>query len=183
MSKNKIMMLIFVASESFFFLALIISYVYYSRPGGNLSDTAQYLDIKKTSVFTFFLLSSSLTIEFADKQLFRGNRKSMLVWLFISIAFGLIFLVGQGLEYIALIREKVTVSKNVFGSAFFTLTGFHGFHVFIGLVALSTLAGLIGSKKYKSVEYDAFNSTTVYWHFVDGVWVVVFSVVYLGSLL
>jgi len=177
------MMLIFVASESFFFLALIISYVFYSRPGGTLSDTAKYLDITKTSVFTFFLLSSSLTIEVADKKLQKGNRKAMLIWLFVSILFGLIFLVGQGFEYAGLIEEKVTISRNVFGSAFFTLTGFHGLHVFIGLIVLSIMSGLIYSKKYKTVEYDAFNTTTIYWHFVDAVWVVVFSVVYLGSVI
>ena len=148
-----------------------------------MSETAKYLDIKKTSVFTFFLLSSSLTIELADKRLFRGKRKAMLTWLSVSILFGLIFLVGQGSEYVSLIREHVTISKNVFGSAFFTLTGFHGFHVFIGLITLSIMIGLIGSKKYKAVEYDAFNTATVYWHFVDAVWVVVFTVVYIGSLL
>ena len=183
MSRNKLMMLIFVASESFFFIALIISYLFYSREGGTLSETAKYLDIQKTSVFTFFLLSSSLTIEIADKKLLKGKRKAMLIWLTISIVFGLIFLVGQGMEYMALIREKVTISKNVFGSAFFTLTGFHGFHVFIGMVALTILAGLIASKKYEAVEYDAFNTTTVYWHFVDAVWVAVFLTVYIGSLL
>ncbi len=183
MSKNKLMMLIFVASESFFFIALIISYLYYSREGGSLSETAQYLDVQKTSVFTFFLLSSSLTIEIADKKLLKGKRKAMLIWLAVSIVFGLIFLVGQGMEYIGLIRENVTISKNVFGSAFFTLTGFHGFHVFIGLVALSVLLRLIVSKNYEAVEYDAFNTTTVYWHFVDAVWVAVFLTVYIGSLL
>jgi len=183
MSKNKLMMLIFVASEAFFFIALIISYLYYSREGGSLSETAQYLDVKKTSVFTFFLLSSSLTIEVADKKLKKGNRKAMLIWLGVSIVFGIIFLVGQGTEYIGLIREHVTISKNVFGSAFFTLTGFHGFHVFIGLVVLSVLLSLIVSQKYEAVEYDAFNTTTVYWHFVDAVWVAVFLTVYIGSLL
>jgi len=183
MSRNKLMMLIFVASESFFFIALIISYLFYSREGGTLSETAKYLDIQKTSVFTFFLLSSSLTIEIADKKLSKGKRKAMLTWLAISILFGLIFLVGQGMEYISLIRERVTISKNVFGSAFFTLTGFHGFHVFIGLVALSILMRIIVSRKYEAVDYDAFNTTTVYWHFVDAVWVAVFLTVYIGSLL
>ncbi len=177
------MMVIFVASESFFFLALIISYVFYSRSGGTLSETAHYLDINKTSVFTAFLLLSSLTIELADKKLIKGKRSAMLIWLAVSIIFGLIFLIGQGLEYISLIREKVTISKNVFGSAFFTLTGFHGFHVFIGLIILSIMAGLIASKQFKHVEYDAFNTATIYWHFVDAVWVVVFTVVYIGSVI
>ena len=177
------MMLIFIASESFFFITLIISYVYYSRPGGTLSESAQYLDVTKTGIFTFFLLSSSLTIEIADKKLHKGKRKGMLTWLWISILLGVVFLVGQGLEYATLIEEKITISQNIFGSAFFTLTGFHGLHVFIGLLALIILAGIIASKKYKTVEYDAFNTATVYWHFVDAVWVVVFSVVYIGSIL
>ena len=183
MTKSKLMMMIFVASESFFFLALIISYVYYSRSGGSLSETARYLDIKKTSVFTAFLLLSSLTIELADKKLGKGKRSAMLWWLTISIIFGFIFLIGQGFEYISLIHEKVTISRNVFGSAFFTLTGFHGVHVFIGLIILSIMARLIASKQYRQGEYDAFNTATIYWHFVDGVWVVVFTVVYIGSLI
>jgi len=172
-----------VASESFFFLALVISFLYYSRAGGQLSETAQYLDIRKTSIFTVFLLSSSLTIELADKKLLKGNRTAMLSWLAVSILFGLVFLIGQGLEYTSLIRENVTISQDLFGSAFFTLTGFHGLHVLIGLITLTILAGLIGSGKYHAVEYAAFNTTTIYWHFVDAVWVVVFSVVYIASIL
>jgi heme/copper-type cytochrome/quinol oxidase subunit 3 len=183
MSKSRIMMLILVASESFFFLALIISFLYYSRAGGHLSETAQYLNIRNTSIFTFFLLSSSLTIEMADKKLMKGKRRSMLFWLGISIFFGMIFLVGQGMEYTALIRKNITISQNLFGSAFFTLTGFHGLHVLIGLITLTILAGLIGGGKFRAVEYEAFNTTTIYWHFVDAVWVVVFSVVYLASIL
>ena len=183
MSKSKIMMLVFVASEAFFFIALIMSYVYYSRPGGHLSETSQYLNIKKTAVFTFFLMSSSFTVEMADRRLVRGKRKSMLVWLSITVAFGLTFLIGQGLEYAALIRDHVTVSENVFGSSFFTLTGFHGLHVLIGLIVLLIMTRLIASGKYLAVEHEAFNATSIYWHFVDGVWIVVFSVVYLGSIL
>lgn len=177
------MILIFVASESFFFLALIISYIYYSHPGGTLSSTAHYLDIRKTSVFTVFLLSSSLTILMADKKLLQGKRTAMLIWLSITIIFGLTFLIGQGTEYYGLYQENITISKNVFGSAFFTLTGFHGFHVIIGLIILSIMIGIVASKKYQSVEYDAFNTAAVYWHFVDGVWIAVFTAVYIGSIL
>lgn len=183
MSKNRIMMLLFVASESFFFLTLIISYAFYSHPGGHLSETAQYLNVKKSAIFTFFLLASSLTIEIADKNLKKGNRKGMLTWLLISILFGAIFLVGQGFEYLELIEQKVTISTNVFGSAFFTLTGFHGFHVFVGLVILSILGNMVRSKKYQPIEYDGFNTAIIYWHFVDAVWIVVFSVVYIGAII
>lgn len=183
MSKSKTMMLIFVGSESFFFLALIISYIYFSRPEGKLSSTAQYLDIVKTTIFSAFLFLSSLTVELAHKHLQKGNRKNLIIWLLLTIVLGLVFLIGQGFEYVGLYREQITISQNIFGSAFFTLTGFHGFHILLGLITLSIIAGLIGSQKYKAVENEAFESVTVYWHFVDAVWVVVFSVVYLGSIL
>ena len=183
MNKNKIMMLLFVASEAFFFLALIISYVYYSHSGGSLSASAKYLDYKKTAVFTFFLLSSSVTMEMAGAKLKKGNRKSMLVWLVATIVLGAVFLIGQGNEYAHLISLDVTISKNVFGSAFFTLTGFHGLHVLIGLVVLSIMFIMIFSEKFKSIETTTFESVTIYWHFVDAVWIVVFSIVYLGAIL
>ncbi|MFB6317246.1 heme-copper oxidase subunit III [Saccharicrinis sp. FJH54] len=183
MSKNKLMMTIFVASEAFFFIALIISYVFYSHAGGRLSASAKYLDVPKTAVFTVMLLASSLTIEVANRKLKKNQRKSMLWWLGASVVLGLIFLIGQGLEYETLISEHITVSKNLFGSAFFTLTGFHGFHVLIGLIVLTIIGGLIRSGAYMKVEYDTLNTATVYWHFVDAVWVVVFSVVYIGSLI
>jgi cytochrome c oxidase subunit III len=183
MNRNKAMMLIFVGSEALFFLALIISYVYYSHPGGTLSSTAQYLNFKKTSFFTFFLFASSLTVEFALKSLHHQRRKALLVWLFITIAFGAVFLIGQLMEYIDLYESNITISKNIFGSAFFTLTGFHGLHVLIGLIILLIVFGLTFSGKYKNIESTAFESVAIYWHFVDAVWVAVFSVVYIGAII
>lgn len=176
-------MLFFVGSEAFFFLALIISYVYYSHPGGTLSDTAKFLDFRKTSIFTFFLLSSSLTIELAARKIHQNQRRAMLFWLFVTIVFGAVFLVGQMMEYDKLMMSNVTISRDVFGSAFFTLTGFHGLHVFIGLIVLSVVLGLIVSKKFSTIEYTAFSSAAIYWHFVDAVWVFVFSVVYIGAVI
>jgi len=183
MNKNKILMFLFIGSEAFFFIALIISYVYYSRVGGSLSASAKYLDYKKTSIFTLFLILSSLSIELSGRSLKKGNRKLMLGWLLTTILFGAVFLFGQGSEYARLISLNVTISKNVFGSAFFTLTGFHGLHVFIGLVVLSLMAGLFYSGKFKKIEAGFFESASLYWHFVDAVWIVVFSVIYLGPIL
>lgn len=176
-------MLFFVASEAFFFLALIISYVYYSHAGGTLSSSAKFLDYKKTSLFTFFLISSSFTVEMAWAKFMKGKRKTMLMWLATTIILGIIFIVGQGMEYARLMSLKVTISRNVFGSAFFTLTGFHGIHVILGLIALSVLFGLLYSGKFRSLETPAMESIKIYWHFVDAVWLVVFSVVYLGAVL
>jgi heme/copper-type cytochrome/quinol oxidase subunit 3 len=183
MNKNKLMMSFFVASEAFFFLALIISYVAYSHPGGTLSSSAQYLDYKRTAFFTFFLISSSVTIAIAESKLRQGKRKAMVGWMITTIVFGLIFLVGQLTEYYGLYEINITVSKNVFGSAFFTLTGFHGLHVLIGLIVLGIVLSLILKGKFKPEEKNVLETTAIYWHFVDAVWIVVFSVVYIGAII
>ena len=183
MNKNKILILFFLASEAFFFLALILAYVYYSHPGGNLSSTARYLDFKKTALFTFFLLSSSLTIWLAGRKKAGGNEKSPLIWLGVTILLGIVFLYGQGSEYARLIHTDVSISKNVFGSAFFTLTGFHGLHVILGLIVLSIVGFILFTGRFKSVEATVFESASLYWHFVDAVWIVVFSVVYIGAVI
>lgn len=175
------MMLIFVGSEAFFFLSLIVAYVVYSHPGGTLSATAKYLDIKTASIFTFFLLASSLTLEMATTKKSKSNRRLQLFWLILTIAFGIIFLAGQMHEYYNLYKSDITISRDIFGSAFFTLTGFHGFHVFLGLIILSVVFIIFFINKYKSVETSAIESASVYWHFVDAVWVVVFTVVYIGA--
>ena len=181
MNKNKTMMFFFILSESFFFLALIISYVFYSHAGGKLSSTAKYLDIKKTLIFTFFLLFSSLTIHVAGIKSDKGKRKTSLGWLIFTIILGSVFLIGQGTEYANLISMNVTISQNVFGSSFFTLTGFHGLHVLLGLITLSIISVMIYSNSYKNIESTILKSATMYWHFVDAVWVVVFTVVYIGA--
>lgn len=183
MNKNKTMILLFVASEAFFFLALIIAYVYYSHPNGSLSDSAKYLDLTKTSFFTFFLLSSSLTVNFAHRKLNSQNKKSVMMWLLATMLLGIVFLIGQGVEYARLISMDVIISKNVFGSAFFTLTGFHGLHVIIGLIVLSIMSILVYKEKLTDDNNYVFGSAAVYWHFVDAVWIVVFSVVYIGAVI
>jgi cytochrome c oxidase subunit III len=183
MNKNRILMYFFVGSESFFFLALIISYIYFSHTRGVLSDSSRYLDIKRTGIFTVALLSSSITIFLADISLTRLNRKALKIWLALTIILGLVFILGQATEYARLYKLNFTISKNVFGSAFFTLTGFHGLHVLIGLIVLSIVIFMFINGRFKSIEGTALKSASIYWHFVDAVWIVVFSVVYLGALL
>ena len=183
MNKHKILMFFFVGSEAFFFLALIVSYVYYSHPGGHISPTAKYLDIEKTSIFTTFLLSSSLTVWLAGRNMAKKKTKAVAAWLIATIVLGATFLIGQTTEYLGLFALNITISKNVFGSSFFTLTGFHGLHVLIGLIMLSILLGIIISGKFKMLESTALESGSIYWHFVDAVWIVVFSVVYIGAIL
>ena len=177
------MMLLFVSSEAFFFLALIISYVYYSHPGGKLSDSAKFLDIRKTGVFTIFLLLSSVTIAIAESRLRKEKRRALVIWMLITVLLGAVFIIGQGVEYSHLAHLNLTISKNIFGSAFFTLTGFHGLHVILGLIVLLVITILILSGKFKPVETEVLETAAIYWHFVDIVWIVVFSVVYIGAII
>jgi heme/copper-type cytochrome/quinol oxidase subunit 3 len=120
-------------------------------------------------------------MEIAGKKHQQQKSGGLMTWLIITIILGAVFLTGQMSEYVSLYKENVTISKNVFGSAFFTLTGFHGLHVFIGLIVLLIILYQVASGKYKAIEKDAFEGATIYWHFVDGVWIVVFSVIYIGA--
>ncbi len=176
-------MIFFVASEGFFFLALIIAYAFYSHPGGKLAETAQYLDFKKSAIYTLFLFSSSGTIAYAANRLKKGARGTLIAAIAATILLGVVFISGQGSEYSRLIHLDVTVSKNVFGSAFFTLTGFHGLHVIGGLILLLVCCFVIASGKYRKIETVLFESTSIYWHFVDIVWIFVFSTVYIGAII
>jgi heme/copper-type cytochrome/quinol oxidase subunit 3 len=119
----------------------------------------------------------------AESNVRKGHRRRILPWLIATIVLGFVFLAGQSMEYYKLIQLNITVHKNVFGSAFFTLTGFHGLHVMLGLIVLMIVAGLIVSGKFRSIEKSAFESVSIYWHFVDIVWIAVFSVVYIGAII
>jgi cytochrome c oxidase subunit 3 len=129
--------------------------------------------------FTICLLSSSLTIHFASRSLEHGKRGAFLgLWL-LTIGLGGLFLFGTGREWHHLIYERgLTISTNLFGTTYYSLVGLHGFHVIVGLLMLTlvfvfALAGWVGREQSKRVEV-----LSMYWHFVDAVWVVVFTVVY-----
>jgi heme/copper-type cytochrome/quinol oxidase subunit 3 len=100
-------------------------------------------------------------------------------WMILTIVLGGIFLCGQGLEYSELISENLTISRDLFGSTFFTLTGFHGFHVIVGLLLLSVALWVMVQGKEGEITEPGLTCVSLYWHFVDAVWVAVFSVVYL----
>ena len=181
MNKIRLAMLLFVASEAVFFILLIIAYVVYHATSPSAADASRYLDIPKTAVFTACLISSSFTMRHAGIHFRTGRRRPALAWLMATMALGTAFLTGQGSEYVSLIRKDVTISRDLFGTTFFTLTGFHGLHVFIGLILLGTLFGL-ELKRAVTGPSQAVESVSIYWHFVDGVWMVIFPVVYLWSL-
>jgi cytochrome c oxidase subunit I len=178
--KNRVAMLAFIASESVFFVMLIFAYLYYQIQTESAPLAAANLDPLKTGMFTLCLLASSGTFWWAERNLKKSGAYRF--WLVMTILLGGIFMFGQGREYLHLFDKGVSVNSSLFATTFFTLTGFHGLHVCVGLIGLMVLLylALIGDAKTSA---KAVKSIGLYWHFVDIVWIVVFSVVYLRILL
>jgi heme/copper-type cytochrome/quinol oxidase subunit 3 len=177
--RGKMAVGLFILSEANFFLLLIIAYVYYHASPGAGPTAATALSPIRTGMFSLALFASSGTIWMASRAARRPDSRGFVMWLSITIALGGLFMFGQALEYHGLISSGVTVSRNLFATTFFTLTGFHGLHVTIGLVALCITLGLARAGKLHEHTMDGFGAVEWYWHFVDAVWVVVFTVVYL----
>ncbi len=170
---------LFILSEVNFFLLLIVAFVYYHAYPGQGPTAATALNPIRTGIFSLALFSSSATIWMASRAARRPDSRGMTTWLAVTIALGVLFMFGQALEYYDLIASGVNVSRNLFATTFFTLTGFHGLHVTIGLVALCVTLGLASKGKLHEHTMDGFGAVEWYWHFVDVVWVVVFTVVYI----
>jgi heme/copper-type cytochrome/quinol oxidase subunit 3 len=178
--KIRLAVLLFLVSEFIFFVFLVVAYIY-SRPSEISGPTAHSSLIPwKTGIYTVFLLSSSATIYLAERALER-NRRRFVVWMSATILLGAIFLFGEMREYSTLLHQDVSISRNLFGSTFFTLTGFHAIHVTLGLLMLAVITGLVIANRLGGKRRTAFKAVSYYWHFVDIVWVMVFSVVYLWS--
>jgi cytochrome c oxidase subunit I len=178
--KAVIGMWVFIASEAGFFVILIISYVFFNA---STQVAAAHLDVKTTGIFSVFLFTSSFTVHMAEKALAGGRRATFRAWLLTTIILGGLFMAGQGSEYQKLFESGLSVNSSLFASTFFTLTGFHGLHVTLGLLALGVLFGLALAGDFKGRHSSAFKAISLYWHFVDVVWIAVFSVVYLRNLL
>jgi heme/copper-type cytochrome/quinol oxidase subunit 3 len=153
--RGQLGMAMFLLSEAVFFFLLILAFVYFRTAGaGNLNLEAGALD-------TAGLLASVFSMWRATA----GNRR----WLVITIGLGAAFLIGQGIQYLRLVRDGVTISQGLFGTTFFTLAGAHGLHVLIGLVALAV------------VPSTAIRAMALYWYFFAGVWLVIFLLAYVRS--
>jgi cytochrome c oxidase subunit III len=176
--RGKVGMACLIIAESAIFTIFVVAYLFYL--GKSLTGPTPREVLEVPIFFTICLLSSSLTIHFAGKFLERDKRSAFLgLWL-LTIVLGGLFLFGTGQEWHRLIYERgLTISTNLFGTTYYSLVGLHAFHVIAGLVLLSIvlifgLAGRVGVDQSRRVEV-----LSMYWHFVDGVWVVVFTVVYL----
>ena len=171
-------MKLLIATEALFFISLIIAFVYFAFRPGYDERSIRLLDLKTTGTFSILLFSSSFTFWRAEVNFDKGRPKGLKIWLLLTILLGGIFLFGQGKEYWRLIHEQLTISSNLFGTSFFTLTGFHGFHVFVGLVILSIILALAFLGDFDNPGSPALRTVGLYWHFVDIVWLFVFSIVY-----
>jgi cytochrome c oxidase subunit I len=179
----KVGVLTFLASESAFFALLIVGYVFYTASSQSGPSPDNALDRARTAVFTVLLLASSVTLWQAERHHNAGRGRQSAAWLGATIALGVAFLIGQATEYGHMFESGIMVGTNLFTTTFFTLTGFHGLHVLGGLVALSIVLALALRGHLTGRLAVGLRVVGYYWHFVDVVWVVVFSVVYLRGLL
>ena len=169
----------FIGSECLLFGSLISTYLVYKGKSVVGPYPPEILNIPFTSVSTFDLLMSSLMMVLALAAVQRGDLKWGKIWLFSTALLGLVFLGGQVLEFTEFVHKGLTIGTNLFGCTFFVLTGTHGAHVTVGVLWLLTLwvralQGKLGRANAMTVEI-----TGLYWHFVDVVWIVIFTVVYL----
>jgi heme/copper-type cytochrome/quinol oxidase subunit 3 len=175
----KLAMWIFLASDVLLFGALITTYVVYrgrSVVGPYPSDV---FDIPYTSVSSFVLLASSLTMVLALAAIQRGDLGRMRLWLLATALLGLSFVGGQVYEFTTFYREGLSLTTNLFGTTFYVLTGFHGAHVTVGILMLLTLFSLSFLGRLTQRDAMTVELVGLYWHFVDIVWIVIFTVVYL----
>lgn len=187
MPRIKMGVLLLIASESVFFLLLILAYVFYRSSPANRGGPTPFnaLDVEKTGIYSVCLYLSSLTVWLAERGLRRGSDRLWQGWLLLTIILGAAFAYGQATEYLHLLGEQnVAPGTDLFAGTFFVLTGFHGLHVIGGLILLLIVLGLAMRGTFKGGKHaTAVETVSYYWHFVDAVWVIIFPTVYLWSLM
>jgi heme/copper-type cytochrome/quinol oxidase subunit 3 len=179
LSNEKLAMWAFLGSECLLFGALISTYFLYRGRSTTGPTPDDIYDIPFTSVSSFVLLMSSLTMVLALAAIQRGDHRRLRVWLLSTALLGATFIAGQVYEFTSFIREGLTLKTNLFGSSFFVLTGFHGAHVTLGIVMLLSLWAMSMRGKLPTAKAETVEIAGLYWHFVDVVWIVIFTVIYL----
>ena len=167
-----------ITAESAMFSIFLIAYIYYI--GKSLSGPTPRQVLELPIFTTVCLLSSSITVHLAVNGLRHEKWTAFKAWLAATVFLGSIFIVGTGLEWSKLIyQDGLTLQTNLFGTSFYSLVGLHASHVVVGLLMLTItlILGLLG--KVKQEHVDRFHTLSLYWHFVDAIWVVVFTVVYI----
>jgi cytochrome c oxidase subunit 3/cytochrome o ubiquinol oxidase subunit 3 len=179
LSNNKLAMWLFLGSECLLFGGLISTYMLYRGRHGAGPGPAQIFDIPLTSVSSFILLMSSLTMVLAVNSAKRKDDRNTNIWLVITALLGALFVGGQVYEFTSFYHEGLGFTSSLFGSSFYTLTGFHGVHVTIGIIMLLALVIMIQRNRITGDKAEVVELIGLYWHFVDVVWVVIFTLVYL----
>ena len=175
--KGRIGMACLILTESSFFAIFVVAYLFYIGKSLNGPYPADVLDLPILN--SICLLASSVTIVLAIRALRAGKSAGFSAWWLLTILLGLEFLIGTGLEWYGLIvQHGLWIDTNLFGTTFYSLVGFHALHVFVGLslLTLVLIFALTGHLKAEHAERTEILSW--YWHFVDTVWIVVFTVVY-----
>jgi cytochrome c oxidase subunit III len=179
--RGRVGMWCLIAAESAIFSIFVVAYLYYA--GKSLSGPTPREVLHVPYFNSICLFSSSFTIVMAERAIARGKTRLFGVWWLLTIALGVIFILGTAREWYHLIyKEGLTISSSLFGTTFYSLVGLHAFHVIVGLTGLSlimifTALGYVEQAHAAKIEVFA-----MYWHFVDAVWVVVLTVVYVITL-
>ena len=170
----------FLLSEVAFFSTLIVAYLAFMGQSVVGPTPAEALSLGLAALGTLFLVSSSVAIHLAEKALARGRHAVFAGWWLLTIALGATFLVTTAFEWHELIyRHGLTINRNVFGNSYYTLVGFHALHVTIGLIFLSIVLAFTLATRKQARDHVTVEVAAWYWHFVDTVWIVVFTIVYL----
>jgi cytochrome c oxidase subunit III len=166
-----------IAAESAIFTIFVVAYLFYI---GKSLTGPKPSDVLHTPIFyAVCLLSSSLTIHVAVRRLFAGKMAAFGRWWLLTIVLGGVFLFGTAREWSHLIQDEgLTINTNLFGTTYYSLVGLHAFHVTMGLAALTAVALFCFTSQLRPQHAERVEILSMYWHFVDAVWVIVFTVVY-----
>ena len=176
-SRGIVGMACLIVAESAIFLIFVVAYIYYIGKSLSGPTPAQVLELPILG--TICLLSSSVTVHFAVSGLRKNNIRGCTLWLAGTVLLGAVFLMSTAREWYHLIHDfGLTIRTNLFGTTFYSLVGLHATHVVIGLIMLTIALALLLSGRVKEKHAERLEVLSLYWHFVDGVWVVVFLVVY-----
>jgi cytochrome c oxidase subunit 3/cytochrome o ubiquinol oxidase subunit 3 len=179
LSNNKLGMWLFLGSEFLLFGGLISTYMLYRGRVAGGPTPEQVFDIPFTSVTSFVLLMSSLTMVLAVANMARGEQRKAALWLVTTAILGATFVGGQVYEFTVFYNEGLGFTTSLFSSSFYTLTGFHGAHVTVGVIMLLALAFMVYRGRFPGSKAESVEIVGLYWHFVDLIWIVIFGLVYL----
>ena len=180
LSNEKLGMWLFLGSECLLFGGLISTFLLYRTREVDVGpEVGELYDIPFTSVSSFVLLMSSLTMVLALSAIQRADHRRARTWLLTTAMLGASFVAGQVYEFTAFVREGLGYTTNLQSSAFYTLTGFHGVHVTLGILMLVSLFVMSLRGRLPAERAETVEIVGLYWHFVDIVWIIIFTLIYL----